>query len=376
MLKIFFSVNHSGCAWWRARQPAAMIKKLGLAEVEIFSQYDTARDDIKRILEWCDLVIAQSPAGVDSVALSVQYQKMGKVVIADYDDLVYSCSPFNPAYKTLGTKNVKVKDVDGKEHDLWVDGVQGFSIKDNYCRMRAQEDLFKIVDGVSVTTEELKNKYIEENPQLEGRVAVIPNSINFKLFRPFPKKETGQVRIGWVTSSSHLNEIWIVKNVFKRLFEKYGNKIVFVQQGDLSEFSKVFTPEQMEFHQFIDLNMYPLKFASLNLDIGICPLVDDDFNRHKSQLKWSEYASMKLPAVVSDLDPYNCVEEGVTGLKAKTEDDFYNQLCKLIDNKILRETIGQNAYNKNLVDFNLETNARKWVDFYQDTYSRVLGVNR
>jgi glycosyltransferase involved in cell wall biosynthesis len=242
--------------------------------------------------------------------------------------------------------------------------------------MRAQEDLFKIVDGVSVTTEELKNKYIEENPQLEGRVAVIPNSINFKLFRPFPKKETGQVRIGWVTSSSHLNEIWIVKNVFKRLFEKYGNKIIFVQQGDLSEFSKVFTPEQMEFHQFIDLNMYPLKFASLNLDIGICPLVDDDFNRHKSQLKWSEYAAMGLPAVVSDLDPYNCVEEGVTGLKAKTEDDFYNQLCKLIDNKILRETIGQNAYNKNLADFNLETNAHKWVKFYEDTYSRVLGVNR
>ncbi|MFA5715652.1 MAG: hypothetical protein WC998_07925, partial [Candidatus Paceibacterota bacterium] len=60
MLKIFFSVNHSGCAWWRARQPAAMIKKLGLAEVEIFSQYDTARDDIKRILEWCDMVVAQS----------------------------------------------------------------------------------------------------------------------------------------------------------------------------------------------------------------------------------------------------------------------------------------------------------------------------
>ena len=376
MLKLFFSVNHSGCSWWRCRQPAAMIKKLGLAEVEIFSQYDTARDDIKRILEWCDMVVAQSPAGVDSVALSIQYQKMGKVVIADYDDLVYSCSPFNPAYKTLGTKNVKVKDVNGIEHDLWKDGYQGFSIKDNYCRMRAQEDLFKIVDGVTVTTEELKNKYIEENPQLEGRVAVIPNSIDFNLFRPFPKKETGQIRIGWVTSSSHLNEIWIVKNVFKRLFKKYGNKIVFVQQGDLAELSKVFTPEEFEFHQFIDLNMYPLKFASLNLDIGICPLVADDFNKHKSQLKWSEYASMKLPAVCSNLEPYHCVEDGKTGYLAKDEDEFFNKLCLLIDSKELREEIGQNAYEKNKLDFNLETNARKWVDFYQDTYSRALGVNR
>jgi glycosyltransferase involved in cell wall biosynthesis len=353
-----------------------MIKKLGLAEVEIFSQYDTARDDVKRILEWCDMVVAQSPAGVDSVALSVQYQKMGKVVIADYDDLVYSCSPFNPAYKTLGTKNVKVRDVNGVEQDLWMDGVKGFSIKDNYCRMRAQEDLFKVVDGVTVTTELLKNQYIKDNPQLEGRVQVIPNSIDFNLFKPFPKKDTERIRIGWVTSSSHLNEIWIVKNVMKRLFEKYGNKIVFVQQGDLSELSKVFPPEQMEFHQFIDLNIYPLKIASLNLDIGICPLVDDEFNKHKSQLKWSEYASLKVPAVCSDLDPYSCVEEGKTGFLAKTEDEFVEKLSRLIESKELREEIGQNAYDKNYSDFNLEKNAHLWVKFYEDCFSRVLGVNR
>ncbi len=373
MLKIFFSINHSGCAWWRARQPAEMIKKLGLAEVEIFSQYDSDRNDITRILEWCDMVVAQSPAGVDSVALSVEYQKMGKVVVADYDDLVYSCSPFNPAYKTLGTKNVRVKDVEGKDHDLWKDGEKGFSIKDNYCRMRAQEDLFKVVDGVSVTNELLRDEYIKQNSYLAGKVEVIPNSIDFNLFRAFPKKDTGKIRIGWVTSSSHLNEIWIVKNVMKRIFEKYGNKVVFIQQGDIHELQKVFTPEQFEFHNFVDLGIYPLKFASLNLDIGICPLVDDEFNRHKSQLKWSEYASMKIPAVCSDLPPYDCVEDGKTGYLAKTEDDFFNKLCLLIDSKELRDNIGHNAYEKNLKDFNLETNAHKWVNFYESCYERVFG---
>jgi glycosyltransferase involved in cell wall biosynthesis len=242
--------------------------------------------------------------------------------------------------------------------------------------MRAQEDLFKIVDGVTVTTEELKNKYIEENPQLEKIIEVIPNSIDFSLFRPFPKKDTGKVRIGWVTSSSHLNEIWIVRDVMKRIFEKYGDKVIFVQQGDLTEFKKVFTPEQMEFHNFIDLGMYPLKFASLNLDIGICPLVEDEFNKHKSQLKWSEYASMKVPAVCSNIEPYHCVEDGKTGYLAKDTDEFFNKLCLLIDNKELREIMGQNAYDKNLKDFNLETNARRWVKFYEDTFNRVLGVNR
>jgi glycosyltransferase involved in cell wall biosynthesis len=374
MLKLFYSVNHSGCAWWRARQPADMIKKLGLAEVEMFSQHDTSREDITKILEWADVVIAQSPAGVDSVALSVQYQKMGKVVIADYDDLVYSCSPFNPAYKTLGTKNVKVRDVNGVEHDLWKDGFQGFSIKDNYFRMRAQEDIFKIVDGVTVTTELLKEQYIKENPQLEGKVVVIPNSIDFNLFKPFPKKESDRIRIGWVTSSSHLNEIWIAKNVMRRIFDKYGNKVVFVQQGDLTELTKVFSKEELEFHSFLDLSIYPLKFASLNLDIGICPLVDDEFNRHKSQLKWSEYASFKVPSVCSKIDPYDCVEDGITGMLAKTEDEFVEKLSKLIDSKELREQIGQNAYEKNYKDFNLEKNAKQWVDFYEDCYARAYAT--
>lgn len=377
MLKIFFSVNHSGCSWWRCRQPAEMIKKLGLAEVEMFSQYDTSRDELKESLQRCDLVVAQSPAGVDSVALSVEYQKMGKVVVADYDDLVYSCSPFNPAYKTLGTKNVKVKDVNGVDHDLWQDGVKGFSIRDNALRMRSQEDIFRVVDGVSVTTQLLKDKYIEQNECLKNKlVEVIPNSINFDLFKPFDKKDTGKIRIGWVTSASHLNEIWIVRNVMRRIFEKYGDKVMFVQQGDIHELKKVFTPEQLEFHNFIDLAIYPLKFAALNLDIGICPLVEDEFNRHKSQLKWSEYASMKVPSVCSKLDPYDCIEEGLTGYLAKTEDEFVEKLSRLIESKELRETIGNNAYDKNKQDFNLEKVAHQWVKFYEDCTNGVFGVDR
>jgi glycosyltransferase involved in cell wall biosynthesis len=375
MLKIFFSINHSGCAWWRSRQPAEMIKKLGLAEVEIFSQYDTDRDDVGRILAWCDVIVAQSPAGVESVALSMQYQEMGKVVILDYDDLVYSCSPFNPAYRTLGIRDVNVKDVNGIEHVLWKDGEKGFSIKCNYGRYRSQQDLFKIADGVTVTNEYLRDRFIQESPVLKDKTICIPNSIDFNLFKPFPKKVNDRIRIGWVTSSSHLNEIWLVKNIFKKLFAKYGDKIVFVQQGDISELKAVFNEKELECHSFIDVSVYPLKLAALNLDIGVAPLVDDEFNRCKSSLKWSEYASMKIPAVCSDLPPYQCIEDGKDGFLAKDEDAFVEKLSRLIDDEVLRREMGENAYNRNLRDFNLEKNVVQLVKFYEDCYSRA-GVYR
>lgn len=232
-------------------------------------------------------------------------------------------------------------------------------------------DLMGIIDGLTTTNEYLRQKYLESMPEgSENKTFILPNSIDFDLFKPFPKKENKKIRIGWVASSSHFNEIWIVNNVLEKLFKKYGDSIVFVELGDVPDLLKVFEGK-MEFHPFAGLSIYPLKFASLNLDIGICPLVDDEFNGYKSQLKWSEYAALKIPSVVTDTKPYECVEEGITGFKAKDENEFFEKLCLLIENRKLREDMANNAFEKNYKDFNLKTNAKKWVEAYESCYSGV-----
>jgi glycosyltransferase involved in cell wall biosynthesis len=374
-VKIFYSVNHSGCAWWRARQPAAMIKKLGLAEVYVYDSARTTREELVEIVDWCDAIFSQSPAGTQSVALLLKYQEMGKVVVIDYDDLVYSCSPFNPGYKTLGLKEVKTKDKDGVEHWLWKDGQRGFSLKDNWMRYRSHFDLFNSANCVTVTTDYLKDAYLDYIPECEPKINVVPNSIDFNLYRSYPKKFSKKVRIGWVASSSHLNEIWFVRDIFDKLYKKYGDEIIFVQLGDVKELISKFDSSKMEFHPFVDLGIYPLKLASLNFDIGICPIIDDEFNRNKSQLKWSEYAALNIPSVCSDLPPYDCVENGKTGYLAKDADDWVEKLSILIDNEKLRNEIASNAFEKNYADFNLEKNVRKWVECFENCHSG-LGVNR
>lgn len=371
MLKIFFSVNHSGCAWWRARQPARMLEKLGLADVKVFSNADTNKDDLEKILKWSDVIVTQSPSGIQSVALAVSYQEMGKVVIADYDDLVYSCSPFNPGYKTLGLRDVKVKNADGTEMWIWKDGEKGFSIKDNTFRYKAQIDLLGVVDGLTVTNDYLLEKYLENMPEGSSEKSfVLPNSIDFDLFKPFPRQENKKVRIGWTASSSHFNEIWIVDRLMTSIYEKYGDKVEFVVLGDIEDLKKKWK-DRLEYHQFVDLSVYPLKFASLELDIGICPLVNDEFNNYKSALKWSEFASMRVPSVCSKNLAYECVEDGVTGLIAKDDKEFFEKVSLLIDDKVLRKNIADNAFEKNYRDFNLKTNAKLWVDAYQSCYDRV-----
>jgi len=367
-MKIFFQVDHSGCAWWRSRQPAAMIKKLGLADVQILSLYEMNPQELDGVIKWSDVIIGQSAMGVQSVTIALAYKEMGKVLLVDYDDLTFSCSPFNPAYKTMGLEEVKIKKPDSEEeYYLYKDGENGFSIKDNYFRYRSQQDIMNIVDGITTTTDCLKKAFMYYVPEREKDIYILPNSIDFSLYRPFPKIDTGQVRIGWTASSSHGCEIWLVKNTVKRLLKKYGDKIKFVQLGSLRELSYSLTPDEMEFHYFVDLNVYPLKFASLNLDIGICPLENTEFNKHKSALKWSEFSALRIPTVCSNLEPYFPVEEGVTGLLAKDENEFYEKLCILIDNAKLRKDIADNAFQKNYEDFNLEKNCKLWVKAYEES---------
>lgn len=360
-MKIAYIVPVCGCSWWRCLQPAFMLEKLGLAEVKVLETTSMSENDgLDEILSWGEVIVQQSSMDIPAVVFASKLIQLGKTVITDYDDLTFSVVPFNPAYKTLGLREVKVRDKDGTEKFLFEDGKDGFSIKANYFRYKSLQDLLRILSGVTTTCKYIKDRYKEFN----SNIFILPNSINFNIFRPFPKYDTGRVRIGWTASDSHYSEIWMVKRIMRRIINKYKEKVVFVELGNIEQLQFEFNPNEMEMHPWVPLATYPLKFATLNLDIGICPLDDNDFNRGKSQLKWSEYAAMKIPSICSNLEPYSCVEDGRTGMLAKDEDEFFEKLCTMIDDKILREKMADCAYDKNYEDFNLEKNAPLWFEAY------------
>jgi glycosyltransferase involved in cell wall biosynthesis len=76
------------------------------------------------------------------------------------------------------------------------------------------------------------------------------------------------------------------------------------------------------------------------LDVAVAPLADTIWNRCKSGCKWLENALHGTPMVVSDLPPYADVEQGVTGLKARTVEQFRQGLRRLVNDADLRQRIG------------------------------------
>ncbi len=60
-----------------------------------------------------------------------------------------------------------------------------------------------------------------------------------------------------------------------------------------------------EFHPNVPLDQHPQKVCDLKLDIGIAPLLDDQFNRHKSCIKYYEYAMSGAVTLASHVVPYS-----------------------------------------------------------------------
>jgi hypothetical protein len=66
-----------------------------------------------------------------------------------------------------------------------------------------------------------------------------------------------------------------------------------------------------------------------DLDIGLAPLEDTEFNAGKSNIKFYEYASVGTVTLASDVQPYNTE---VNCLTKNTKKDWIKNLEKLITN--------------------------------------------
>ena len=99
----------------------------------------------------------------------------------------------------------------------------------------------------------------------------------------------------------------------------------------------------------IDVEFRPWSYESevrdlQTADIGVMPLLDDEWARGKCGLKLLQYMAVGLPALASAVG-VNCdiVRDGENGFLARTEVDWHRHLTALCCNRELRRRIGDAA---------------------------------
>ncbi len=114
-----------------------------------------------------------------------------------------------------------------------------------------------------------------------------------------------QLLIGYAGSSSHTRDLALVAPAIERLmaehpavrFECFGVPV----PGSIA---RRWPDRVASFGYTKDYDSYLRTLYELGWSLGLCPLVDDDFNRSKTPTKLLEYAAVGVPALCSRVEPY------------------------------------------------------------------------
>ncbi|HEY3327327.1 MAG TPA: glycosyltransferase [Novimethylophilus sp.] len=156
-------------------------------------------------------------------------------------------------------------------------------------------EALKLCDRFVVSTAALAEIY----GHLHSDIRVVPNYLETARWQGLlPSRGAGRKpRVGWAGGNSHTGDLEIIIEVVKTL----ADEVEWVFFGMCIE---EIQPYAHEVHAGVELDQYPAKLASLNLDLALAPLELHPFNECKSHLKLLEYGVLGYPVIATDIRPY------------------------------------------------------------------------
>jgi glycosyltransferase involved in cell wall biosynthesis len=232
------------------------------------------------------------------------------------------------------------------------------------------EWLARAADAVTVSTDFLAQHYAG----IGKRVVVLPNALSPRLWSDAllqsPPRDPARVRLGLVGSKNHDRDFALLLPVLGDVLRQYPHV-------DCVFYGAV--PEGMGGNERIQLvppnylyEQHPQRLASLAIDIALVPLVPDEFNRAKSNIKFLEYGFLGIPGLYADLEPYReTVRHGTNGFLCGTSPAAWREaLAALIDSAELRCQIGQEARRTVLDGYMLPAHVQKWEQVFRQALGR------
>jgi len=252
----------------------------------------------------------------------------------------------------------------------------------------ATQSMYELADAVIVSTSELKEVLSSiyskdsKDSKISPDIHIIENKLDKGLWRigkgrlegsdVFPVGEDGIVRIGYVGTPTHNEDLQLIIKAIKKIEKKYKNRVqievIGAFQRDLKNplfGDSVSLPSQNTYPEFVNW-----LHKRVNWDIAVIPLVDDDFNRSKSHLKFLECTALGMACICSDVPSYNSiVEHGKNGLLCdNTSQQWYEHLDLLIRAPKLRKRLAKQAYVDIEASYTTESNG----SLYNDLFNKIL----
>jgi hypothetical protein len=308
-MRIFAGHDGSGCAWYRVILPLEELGRHGHDVTLVSADQSDGPGVTAGQVTGQDIVIAQrwdNHAGMGTWRRMAAHSKL----VYEVDDDVQAVEPVNWAAYT------------------------------RYSRADAQDAVAhsaQVANLVTVTTEPLAEVMREHNPN----VAVLPNFIPGWVC-DLPRAVRERPRVGWMGGASHGRDIGVIAAPLRRFLNRFPG-----WDGHLGgvDYRPTIRHERVTFspwsHVVADPEAY---YQSVDLDIGLAPLVLTKFARSKSAIKALEYAARGIPVIATDSEPYrDFVLHGVTGFLVRRDHEWLKYMSELAADGGLRESMGAKA---------------------------------
>jgi glycosyltransferase involved in cell wall biosynthesis len=228
------------------------------------------------------------------------------------------------------------------------------------------ELLISQADALTVSTPALAEAY----KHLNDNIFVLPNFQDLEDWEELPyhdKHHNHNIILGWQGSSTHYDDLWMIRKPLKKLLRNY-KRVTFQVTGMKPDFL-VDQPRVEISTSWSKPRDWPKTLQALNYDIGIAPVVDRPFNQGKSNIKWQEYSMLEIPTIASKVGEYKSIEHNVTGLLAYSEDEWYFHLERLVLDNDLRKTLGKAAKQEIITNYSMAD--KVWL--YDQAYQQIIG---
>lgn len=280
-----------------------------------------------------EVAVVQRQVGIRNLAALQALRKHGYKIVYDLDDNVWAlvaANPLAPVFKKLESE--------------WMP-----------CAEQAHV--------ITVSTRGLASAVKNHLGYLRKEIIVCPNAIDFNVYREATTlRDDGMVVVGWQGSNTHAADILEAWSILPNILREFENVRM--------EFVGHLPPREIENHartkmrMWVPVGEFPGRLASWAWDIALAPLEDTRFNRSKSAIKPMESASMKVPCLCSDVQPYNewasLGGQDLKWLLCSTDSQWKNKLKILIQEPERRKYLGELAYNVTHRFFNIGTLVENW----------------
>lgn len=344
-MNFLFLMNNTGTCAWRVFPIKEELEKDGHNVVAINVELFT-NEQMDAMIEFADVLTLQM---VTAKYLVERAKEKGIFVTFDCDDYIDKVPPKHPYFK-------KTQDKSYQSLFRWT---------------------MKNVDLMTVSNERLYNVY----SKFAKNIMITPNYLPDKFWeKPLNVSKSPKIRIGWAGGVSHQEDLDFISPIITEIVNSRDDiKFVYTGGGgwnngmpnSMMRFNEDQFPDipysKKEYNAGSRIELWPDRLNSMQLDVALAPLDENEFSVCKTHIKYFEYAINHWPGVYQEFLYKDVVRHGETGFLATTSAEWSHYINILLNDPQLRKEMGERAYRDVKNNYTFDRNKGVWREAYRLT---------